>query len=45
MVAVGSYMCLLIYRGGWNGDKEENDLGKCGWRVLNVRSQIQFLGL
>lgn len=45
MVAVGSCMCLLIYRGGWNKDKEEDDIDKCGWRILNFMSHIQFLVL
>lgn len=38
-------MCLLIYRGGWNKDKEEDDIEKHGWRILHVMSHIQFLGL
>lgn len=45
MVAVGSCMCLLISRGGWNKDKEEDDIDKCGQRILNFMSHIQFLGL
>lgn len=45
MTAVGSCPCLLICRGGWNEDREGDDIDKCGWTIPNLVSQIQLLGL